>query len=51
MPLRNSLRAVEDPGDLSLLDELVLDKRLGQRSAAKKTAATATLNSSASATA
>ncbi len=36
MPLRNSLRAVEDLGDLSHLDELVLDKRLGQRSSAKK---------------
>ncbi len=36
MPLRNSLRAVEDLGDLSHLEELVLDKRLGQRSSAKK---------------
>lgn len=36
MPLRNSLRAVEDLSDLSHLDELVLDKRLGQRSSAKK---------------
>lgn len=36
MPLRNSLRTVEDLGDLSHLDELVLDKRLGQRSSAKK---------------
>lgn len=36
MPLRNSLRAVEDLGELSHLDELVLDKRMGQRSAAKK---------------
>lgn len=36
MPMRNSLRAVEDLGDLSHLDELVLDKRMGQRSSAKK---------------
>ena len=36
MPLRNSLRAVEDLADLSHLDELVLDKRQGQRSSAKK---------------
>lgn len=36
MPLRNSLRTVQDLGDLSHLDELVVDKRLGQRSSAKK---------------
>jgi len=36
MPLRNSLRTVEDLSDLSHLDELVVDKRSQQRSAAKK---------------
>lgn len=36
MPLRNSLNAIEDLSDLSHLDEIVVDKRLGQRSAAKK---------------
>lgn len=36
MPPRNSLHAIEDLSDLSHLDEIVVDKRLGQRSAAKK---------------
>lgn len=36
MPLRNSLHAIEDLSDLTHLDEIVVDKRLGQRSAAKK---------------
>jgi len=36
MPLRNSLHAIEDLSDLSHLDELVVDKRFDQRSAAKK---------------
>jgi hypothetical protein len=36
MPLRNSLQAIEDLSDLSHLDEIVVDKRLGQRSSAKK---------------
>jgi hypothetical protein len=36
MPLRNSSPAVEDLSDLSHLDELVVDKRYGQRSSAKK---------------
>ena len=36
MTLRNSLKVVEDLSDLSHLSELVVDKRLGQRSSAKK---------------
>jgi hypothetical protein len=36
MPLRNSSLAIEDLSDLSHLDELVVDKRFGQRSSAKK---------------
>jgi len=37
MPLRNSPHAIAALSDLSHLDELVVDKRLGQRSSAKKT--------------
>ena len=36
MPLRNSVLAIEDLSDLSHLGELVVDKRFGQRSSAKK---------------
>ena len=36
MPLRNSSLAIEDLSDLSHLEELVVDKRFGQRSSAKK---------------
>lgn len=36
MPLRNSSLSIEDLSDLSHLDELVVDKRFGQRSSAKK---------------
>lgn len=36
MPRRSSPREVEDLGDLSHLGELVVDKRFGQRSSAKK---------------
>ncbi len=36
MPRRNSPHAIENLSDLSHLDEFVVDKRLGQRSAAKK---------------
>ena len=36
MTLRNSSLAIEDLSDLSHLDELVVDKRFGQRSSAKK---------------
>ena len=36
MPLRNSSLVIEDLSDLSHLDELVVDKRFGQRSSAKK---------------
>ncbi|MFN7120645.1 MAG: hypothetical protein ACK4NM_01295 [Hydrogenophaga sp.] len=36
MPQRNSPKAVEDLSDLSHLDEIVVDKRSGQRSSAKK---------------
>jgi hypothetical protein len=36
MPLRNSSLDIEDLSDLSHLDELVVDKRFGQRSSAKK---------------
>jgi hypothetical protein len=36
MTLRNSLNAIADLSDLSHLSELVVDKRAGQRSSAKK---------------
>lgn len=36
MSQRNSPKAIADLDDLSHLDELVVDKRLGQRSSAKK---------------
>jgi hypothetical protein len=36
MPQRNSPNAIEDLSDLSRLDEIVVDKRFGQRSSAKK---------------
>ena len=36
MPQRNSLNAIEDLSDLSHLDEIVVDKRSGQRASAKK---------------
>lgn len=36
MPQRNSLKAIEDLSDLSHLDEIVVDKRSGQRASAKK---------------
>lgn len=36
MTLRNTLNAIADLSDLSNLSELVVDKRLGQRSSAKK---------------
>ncbi len=36
MTLRNSSQAIKDLGDLNHLDELVVDKRYGQRSSAKK---------------
>lgn len=36
MPQRNSLSAIEDLSDLSHLDEIVVDKRSGQRASAKK---------------
>jgi hypothetical protein len=36
MSQRNSLNAITDLDDLSHLDELVIDKRLAQRSSAKK---------------
>lgn len=36
MTLRNSNQAIKDLDDLSHLDELVVDKRYGQRSSAKK---------------
>lgn len=36
MPRRSSPRAVADLADLSHLGEFVVDKRLGQRSSAKK---------------
>ena len=36
MPQRNSPTAIADLNDLSHLDELVVDKRFGQRSSAKK---------------
>lgn len=36
MPQRNSLNAIADLSDLSHLDEIVVDKRAGQRASAKK---------------
>lgn len=36
MPLRNSPHAIGDLSDLSQLNEIVVDKRLDQRSSAKK---------------
>lgn len=36
MPLRNSPRSIQGLEDLNQLDQLVVDKRLGQRSSAKK---------------
>lgn len=36
MPPRNSLKVIEDLSDLSHLDEIVVDKRSGQRASAKK---------------
>lgn len=36
MPLRNSPNVIENLDDLSHLDVMVVDKRLGQRSSAKK---------------
>lgn len=36
MTLRNSPQAIADLSDLSRLGEIVVDKRLGQRSIAKK---------------
>jgi hypothetical protein len=36
MPKRNPSSAIEDLSDLSRLDEIVVDKRFGQRSSAKK---------------
>jgi hypothetical protein len=36
MPQRNSLNAIEDLSDLNHLDEIVVDKRSGQRASAKK---------------
>jgi hypothetical protein len=36
MPQRNSPHAIEDLSDLSHLDEIVVDKRSGQRASAKK---------------
>ena len=36
MPRRNSLKDIQGLTDLSHLDQVVLDKRLGQRSSAKK---------------
>lgn len=36
MTLRNSNQAIQDLGDMSHLNELVVDKRYGQRSSAKK---------------
>lgn len=36
MPQRNSPNAIEDLSDLSHLDEIVVDKRSGQRASAKK---------------
>lgn len=36
MPQRNSPNAIEDLSDLSHIDEIVVDKRSGQRASAKK---------------
>lgn len=36
MPRRNSPRSIQGIEDLNQLDQLVVDKRLGQRSSAKK---------------
>jgi hypothetical protein len=36
MPRRNSPNQIQDLADLSQLDEVVVDKRLGQRAQAKK---------------
>lgn len=36
MPQRNSPKVIEDLSDLSHLDEIVVDKRSGQRASAKK---------------
>lgn len=36
MPQRNSPSAIEDLSDLSHIDEIVVDKRSGQRASAKK---------------
>ena len=36
MPLRSSPRSIQGLEDLNQLDQLVVDKRLGQRSSAKK---------------
>ena len=36
MPRRNSPRSIQGLEDLNQLDQLVVDKRLGQRSSAKK---------------
>ncbi len=36
MPRRNSPNQIQDLNDLSRLGEIVVDKRLGQRAAAKK---------------
>lgn len=36
MPQRNSPNAIEDLSDLSYIDEIVVDKRSGQRASAKK---------------
>ncbi len=36
MPRRNSPNAIEDLSGLSHLDDIVVDKRFGQRSSAKK---------------
>ena len=36
MPQRNSPNAIDDLSDLSHLDEIVVDKRSGQRASAKK---------------
>jgi hypothetical protein len=36
VPQRNSPNAIEDLSDLSHLDDIVVDKRFGQRSSAKK---------------
>jgi hypothetical protein len=42
MTLRNSPQAIADLSDLNRLGEIVVDKRLGQRSIAKKNGVTAT---------